>query len=275
MKIILVIALLCSIVFAGLVPSSNRKGRGVAADPNQMDIDFLGTCQEFSAISGSISVSQLTLSTVTWLGTNPAPTQFNCLPIDATVNVQPLPDYNNLRAEYLCNQVGKSRSIIRIVEIVDPSLATNHPDYTPLDFILGFRSSKPFRASGANYMRRPSCEVTLDYCHQTDPTLAIVSSCNTTSVTVSNGWVMNKDLVYIIPTSTSTLVGDCKPPSSNACCDYIKFSQNVAALPFGICPFSPSNELFEAPHESYHNNNEHGQENGQEQEQEEEEFEDK
>jgi len=223
----------------------------LSSDPDALDIEYLGSCEHFSAIASSITVNEFETSGTFKVAITPAPVApFDCLPI---LNAPGSPDYNNLRAEYICNQVGRSRSIIRVVEILDPALATDHPDGgVPIPFILGFHSDKPWRASGSNYIRRPTCGTTNDFCSPGSTANSIVSSCSSNGVTLKDQWVLNNDEVYILPTSFVTRIGSCTSPSApTTCCTYIDISGNPNN---GLCPFAPSNTLFnfEEEHEEHH-----------------------
>jgi len=93
-------------------------------------------------------------------------------------------------------------------------------------------------------LRRPNCGITNDFCHPTTAANTIVSSCSSNSVNLSNdGWVLNDELVYILPTAYVTKIGSCTSPSSpSTCCNYV--APSVSATLLGLCPYSVTNVLF-------------------------------
>ena len=259
--IVVLVALFCSIASCELVLAKKKIGREVFSEPNAIDIEYLGTCTEFAALASFISVNEHANNS---LNMNKPPDSVNCLPIaDSSLNYG---DYNDLRAEYICNPAGKRRSIIRIVEVMDPVNATLHNDdlVNGHQFTIGIISNKPFRAAGATYYKRPSCAVTVDYCRNTQ---GLVHSCTSNSVTTREGFVLDSDKVYIAPQTNTIRVDTCTTTSSGspACCVYVA-PRLVNGLSgnsdYGICPNSPNGILNELPlsveanehHNDYDNN---------------------
>ena len=233
--VLLVVAIFFGCAFSSLTPA--KKQRTFSVEPNAVDIEFLGSCDRFSSLASFMSVNS-------WTTTGPTP---DCLPI---AFVPSNPDINDISAQYICNQVGRSRSFIRVVETHPTSLSTNHPDTTPpnlsnVPFILGFKSNRPFRAAASRYYRRPTCAVRQDFC---DSTNYVVQSCSSTNVTVSHGWVLNNDIVYIFPHTNAGEPGQCDSPTLGGCCAYIA---PTSLDPNGMCPHTPSTTLNQLPARHY------------------------
>jgi len=220
------ISLFVLYVFASLRPS--LKTKIFNEEPNALTIEFLGSCDLFNGIAPSITINSFPVAP----NLQGAPT--DCLPID---DIKTNPDFNNLKADYICNG-DHEKSIIRILEVYTPSLAPSHPDtLASSTFILGIHSVRPFRAyfgGDAKYIRRPKCSVFKDFCN---PSNSYVKDCEDTEVHRIKGYVLNDDLVYVLPYNFN--IGTCRSYKNNAaCCAYISPSLN------GICPNYPTKNLF-------------------------------
>lgn len=187
----------------------SRSKRILTTEDVAFQFIYLGSCSKFFSIP-SIIISRKTSD--------------NCLPITAAA---PYSDFSTLDADVLCTDTGPNRAQIDFVEIYDPLVGHDTP---VSDFIISFATNAPYKASsvGVSYLRRPSCEIDQDYCSTTD----YVRSCTENIVQMSNGFVVSKDVVYVIP-GGSTFVG-CSVAEST-CCSYI--------TP-GFCPRSADDSVF-------------------------------
>ena len=224
--VLLISVLLFSCAFSELIQIKKRE---FTPDPNAVDIQFLGSCEEFSSLAGSMSVN--------------APSDTGCLPILDTL---PFNDANDLTAQYICNQISRYKSLIRVVEVYDP--ATPHSDAIGnLDVIIGFKSSRPFRSPGSRFLRRPTCTVQQDFCSNSPST--VVESCQDNRVTTEKGWVLNSDIVYIVPSYYTGAIYTCKQ-ADTSCCVYV--APTIGVTTTGFCPTSASNSLNNFPHGYHH-----------------------
>jgi len=233
--LIFVLILLASYGSATKLNRLAKNKRAITNEDVAFQLVYLGSCSKFFSIPSFI----ITKKTIT-----------NCLPIS---NAAPYIDSSDLNADVLCTDIGPNRAQIDFVEIYDPLVGHDTP---VTDFIMIFASNAPYKASstGVSYLRRPSCEIDQDYCSTTD----YIKSCTENVVQISNGFVISKDTVYIIPDG-SLYVGCAVADSS--CCSYI--------VP-GFCPRTTDDSVFRIKfrpqhhhdenhgnHEGHHNNGHH------------------
>ena len=176
-----------------------------------LEIEFLGSCKEFRHM-GPISVNKFSNG--------------DCLPISlAPGNI----DEDSLQSYVSCKNKGHGRSLISFNEVYG-----NDPTDFIRDIVVSFKPSRPFRAKNykgpANYFRRPRCEVTANYCDHRE---LAVSHCGDVPVQTQDGYVITKDIIYIVPNKMN--FNSCEQTS---CCIYIGTHENA-----GICPNQPSGDL--------------------------------
>ena len=121
----------------------------------------------------------------------------------------------------------KKRSVIDITEVFDGTAT----EYTTVDFILGLRLPAAFQIPNVVMYRRPKC------------TLAnsAVESCDYRQVKMSRGWVLNRDVIFAIPTRYSRPYLCSLPGGTN--CPYIGVSTPTTY--YSICyPSSTDNDSY-------------------------------
>jgi len=236
--VIVLFSLFFVATFAGIIPASKK--RTFSEESDALDIVFLGSCDRFASLASFITVSCI-------------PGTPTCLPIK--ISTPGNPDNNELTGQYICNQVDRNKSYIRIVETY---YATEIETGANNQAIIGFRSNRPWKALQASYYRRPSCTTATQVCLGSAQSAAtsVVGSCTPSPVTTKNGWVLNSDEVYIVPNSFQTVLGTCY--GSNApttCCSYINLSSGftvATTIFYGICPNTPNNVLNTFPENEHH-----------------------
>eukprot|EP01091_Cochliopodium_minus_P005092 TRINITY_DN15074_c0_g1_i1.p1 TRINITY_DN15074_c0_g1~~TRINITY_DN15074_c0_g1_i1.p1 ORF type:complete len:233 (-),score=21.01 TRINITY_DN15074_c0_g1_i1:62-760(-) len=186
--------LILSLSCCEVIKLAKNRGRTVSPQNVALQIEFLGPCDKFNTLD-TISVSQFTNQ--------------GCLPILTTAGNH---DKNDLNAYILCTNIDESRSLVTIVEVY-PGANDSNP---PPPFIVSLVPKRPFRVlNGATYKRRPSCQVTKDFCTENH---SMVTKCKENEVVMKHKYVMSNDLIYIIPKGYSTV--SCYP-STNTCCEYV------------------------------------------------------
>eukprot|EP01091_Cochliopodium_minus_P008791 TRINITY_DN204_c0_g1_i1.p1 TRINITY_DN204_c0_g1~~TRINITY_DN204_c0_g1_i1.p1 ORF type:complete len:391 (-),score=100.87 TRINITY_DN204_c0_g1_i1:47-1219(-) len=206
-----IVLLICLMILFSLnnatkITNVQKSGRTIRPETVDFQLIYLGSCSKFFSIP-NIQISSRT---------------DNCLPVNVNA---PYSDVGDLDAHVLCTDIGRNRAQIDFVEIF---LIYGTPLTT--GFTMSFASNAPYKATaqGVAYLRRPNCEIDQDFCSTRD----YIRSCNENLVTLKNGFVVNKDLVYIVPQG-SDVVG-CSS-AQDTCCAYI--------TP-GFCPRSGDDSLF-------------------------------
>ena len=213
---------------AALLPSNKKLGRIVSTEPSLLKIEYRGSCAQFNGFASQITVNSLAAATTT--------NDVGCLPI-----LENGVDANDLTAHYVCSDIGRRRSIIDVTEVFNASDATASY-YTDTAYILGVNNQNaPLRVVSATPYRRPNCRSVQDFC--TLPNLGTpifdVISCAPQTVVTQRGWIMNKDLYYLVPSAFAQPIS-CLD-TNLACCSYISHTTLG-----GICSLTDTtnNELF-------------------------------